>query len=229
MPGVLLVAKAPVPGLAKTRLASTLGAEAAADLAAAALLDTLDAAEAWAPSSHRILALVGDLTLARRGEEVQDRLTRWHVVPQRGGSFAERLRCAHHDAADAWGRSEAVVQIGMDTPQLTPHDLDVLATAVTGPSRRGFGAMLGPATDGGWWGLATRRAGYVEALDTVVMSTADTCHRTAVMLRAAGAAVRRAHVLSDVDTVADAFTVAAQAPTTRFAGAVRDLRLGVAR
>ena len=40
---VLVVAKAPVPGLAKTRLARTLGAETAADLAAAALLDTLDA------------------------------------------------------------------------------------------------------------------------------------------------------------------------------------------
>ena len=43
---VLVVAKAPVPGLAKTRLARTLGAEAAADLAAAALLDTLDAVAA---------------------------------------------------------------------------------------------------------------------------------------------------------------------------------------
>lgn len=229
MPGVLLVAKAPVPGLAKTRLASALGAEAAAELAAAALLDTLDTADAWAPSSRRILALVGDLTVACRGEEVRERLSRWRVVPQRGGTFAERLLCAHHDAAEIWGRSEAVVQIGMDTPQLTSDDLEVLATAVTGPSRMGFGAMLGPATDGGWWGLATRRAGYVEGLGTVRMSAADTCHRTAVMLHAAGAAVGQAHELSDVDTVADVFTVAAQAPTTRFASAVQDLRLGVAR
>ena len=38
-----MVAKAPVPGLAKTRLAASIGAEAAADVAAAALLDTLDA------------------------------------------------------------------------------------------------------------------------------------------------------------------------------------------
>lgn len=36
----LVVAKSPVPGLAKTRLAATLGTDAAADIAAAALLDS---------------------------------------------------------------------------------------------------------------------------------------------------------------------------------------------
>ncbi len=138
MPGVLLVAKAPVPGLAKTRLAAELGPETAADLAAAALLDTLDAAEAWAPRSRRLVALVGDLTAARRGDEVRTRLSRWCVVPQRGATFAQRLQRAHRDAANVWGRSEAVVQIGMDTPQLTAGDLDILATAVTDSPRGGF-------------------------------------------------------------------------------------------
>jgi glycosyltransferase A (GT-A) superfamily protein (DUF2064 family) len=228
MPGVLLVAKAPVPGLAKTRLAAELGPETAADLAAAALLDTLDAAEAWAPLSRRLVALVGDLSSARRGDEVRTRLSRWCVVPQRGATFAQRLQRAHHDAALTWGRSESVVQIGMDTPQLTAGDLDILATAVTDSPRGGFGAVLGPATDGGWWGLATKRAGYVEALSTVEMSTPNTGQRTAEMLHEAGAAVGLAHELSDVDTVADVFCVAAAAPSTRFASAVQDLQLGMA-
>ena len=39
---VLVVAKAPVPGAAKTRLAATVGDRNAAELAAAALLDTID-------------------------------------------------------------------------------------------------------------------------------------------------------------------------------------------
>ena len=43
---VLVVAKAPVPGQAKTRLAAAVGDQAAADIAAAALLDTLDAVAA---------------------------------------------------------------------------------------------------------------------------------------------------------------------------------------
>ena len=42
----LVVAKAPVPGQAKTRLAASVGEQAAADIAAAALLDTLDAVAA---------------------------------------------------------------------------------------------------------------------------------------------------------------------------------------
>ena len=40
---LLVVAKAPVPGQAKTRLAATVGDRVAAQIAAAALLDTLDA------------------------------------------------------------------------------------------------------------------------------------------------------------------------------------------
>jgi hypothetical protein len=62
---ILVVAKAPVPGLAKTRLASALGPEAAADIAAAALLDTLDAV-AQAPVSARVVAMTGDLDVACR-------------------------------------------------------------------------------------------------------------------------------------------------------------------
>ncbi|MUM34410.1 glycosyltransferase, partial [Mycobacterium sp. CBMA361] len=40
--GILVVAKAPVPGQVKTRLGATIGAQASAAVAAAAVLDTLD-------------------------------------------------------------------------------------------------------------------------------------------------------------------------------------------
>ena len=62
---VLVVAKAPVPGLAKTRLAASIGADAAADLAAAALLDTLDAVAA-ASVQASVVALTGDVEAAAR-------------------------------------------------------------------------------------------------------------------------------------------------------------------
>jgi len=55
---LLIVAKAPIPGLAKTRLAATLGDVAAADIAAAALLDTLDAVSAT-PVARRVVAMTG--------------------------------------------------------------------------------------------------------------------------------------------------------------------------
>ncbi len=227
-PGVLVVAKAPVPGLAKTRLAFAVGATAAADLAAAALLDTLDAVEAWAPASGRLIAMVGDLSAARHSGELTSRLSGWCVIGQRGEDFASRLAHAHHDAAAFWGRESVVVQIGMDTPQLTSKDFDLMVSDIAGVEGGGVDAVLGPASDGGWWALATRGAGYADGLRHVRMSTSDTCRDTVSVLRAAGASVRLAHGLSDVDTLADAIRVASEAPETRFAQAVGDLGVGVA-
>src|SRR6201990_591314 len=114
---VLVVARAPVPGLAKTRLAASIGKAAAADVAAAALLDTLDAVAA-APGAFRIVAMTGDLSGASRGAEVRDRLRDFTVVQQRGEDFADRLANAHSDASVACG-GLPVLQIGMDNPQGT--------------------------------------------------------------------------------------------------------------
>ncbi|EUA53292.1 hypothetical protein I550_4928 [Mycobacterium intracellulare 1956] len=55
---LLVVAKAPEPGRAKTRLAASVGDRVAAEIAAAALLDTLDAV-ADAPVAARVVALTG--------------------------------------------------------------------------------------------------------------------------------------------------------------------------
>lgn len=218
--GVLIFAKAPVPGLAKTRLAQGVGAPAAADLAAAALLDTVDAGEEFAPPAARLIALTGDLRLAERGAEIRRRLRSWCVVSQSGATFAERLVRAHHDAALIWGDTHPVVQIGMDTPQLRVLDLAALAAAVTGSASTRVDAALGPAVDGGWWGLATRRAGYVDQLVDVRMSRPDTARQTVCALVAAGATVEEVHALTDVDTLDDALVVAAQCSQTRFARAL---------
>ena len=226
---VLIVAKAPVPGLAKTRLASAVGEAAAADLAAAALLDSLDAVEAVTTSTTRLVALTGDLGAAARGDEIAARLASWHVVEQRGASFADRLVCAHHDAAAIFGGGAALVQIGTDTPQITPRDLDALGAAVDPRRSDGCELVLGPATDGGWWGLATQSEGYVDAMTDVPMSQPDTCDLTQAALEASGARVCRVHALTDVDTVDDAFRVAAAAPSTRFAQLLGRVVQGAAR
>jgi hypothetical protein len=150
-------------------------------------------------------------------------------VSQRGGTFAERLLHAHHDAESTWGADEVLVQIGTDTPQLTRTDLDAVVAPIR-PGRVGeVDAVLGPAIDGGWWALATRRAGYVEGLVDVPMSTSNTCADTAAMLRRAGARVHQEHCLSDVDTLADAKLVALDAPGTRFAACVNALFAEAAR
>ena len=197
---VLVVAKAPVPGFAKTRLASALGPDVAAEIAAAALLDTLDAV-AVAPVSARVVAMTGDLDAACRSEEIRERLTDFVVIPQRGVDFADRLAHAHADAAAAVG-PHPVLQIGMDTPQVTAELIARTAEALlTSP------AVLGMASDGGWWVLGVHSPTDADALRAVPMSMPDTGAVTLRALRETGLDVTLVEELRDVDTVDDVATV----------------------
>lgn len=214
---VLLVAKAPVPGQVKTRLGVTIGAESAAGLAAAALLDTLEACRAAGAEGH--LSLAGDLRDAVEGEAISAALDRWTITPQRGDGFAERLVHAHADAGPG-----PVVQIGMDTPQVTAADLIAVAAGLDAHD-----AVLAPATDGGWWALARRDADAVRHLAQVEMSTARTCAHTRRALELAGCRVGDAAEMTDVDTAADADLVAQLAPDTHFARAWLTASAGVTR
>lgn len=207
---VLVLAKAPVPGRAKTRLARATGDDVAADLAAAALLDTITAVTAT-PGARGHLAVAGDLAAATRGHALRAALAGWQVSPQRGSTFAERLVAAHADAGPG-----PVAQVGMDTPQLTP---DLLLDAVDGLSS--YDACLGPADDGGWWVLARRDPRVAGPLAEVAMSTPTTYDDSRAAIAAAGHRVCGTTSLRDVDTVDDAAHVAQLAPETHFAAAYR--------
>ncbi|CAN5714754.1 DUF2064 domain-containing protein [soil metagenome] len=206
---VLVVAKAPVPGLAKTRLAATIGDAAAADVAAAALLDTLDAVAAT-PVTGRVVAFTGDLADAARADEIRERLASFTVVDQRGDGFAERLVHAHSDAAAA---GSPVLQIGMDTPQVTADLLDsCVRQLLDGP------AVLGMALDGGWWVLGVHSAATATCLREVPMSQSDTGALTLAALQGTGVDVMLLPELADVDTIDDVDGVRrACDPGTRFA------------
>ncbi|WP_029118026.1 DUF2064 domain-containing protein [Mycobacterium sp. URHB0044] len=207
---VLVVAKAPVPGLAKTRLAASMGDDAAADHAAAALLDTLDAVAA-APVAARVVALTGDLAAASRSTELTARLADFTVIEQRGADFADRLANAHADAAAAAG-GLPVLQIGMDTPQVTPALLADCAATLTKAD-----AVLGMACDGGWWVLGVTDPAMAGCLRDVPMSTPDTGAVTLRALRDTGVDVRLVSELADVDTIDDVAVVGrACPPSSRF-------------
>ena len=211
---VLVVAKAPVAGQVKTRLGAGIGADAAAGLAAAALLDTLDACRETGAEGH--LSLAGDLRDAVEGEAIAAALSGWTITPQRGETFAERLVRAHLDAGPG-----AVVQIGMDTPHVTAGDLTAVADGLADHD-----AVLAPATDGGWWALARLAPDVVRHVATVEMSATSTYADTRGALERAGCRVGSAAAMTDVDTVADADLVAALAPHTRFARAWRGVSTG---
>ena len=212
---VLVVAKAPVPGVAKTRLAAAVGPEAAADIAAAALLDTLDAVAA-APVTAHVVALTGDLDAASRSDEIRCRLTDFIVIPQRGTDFADRLANAHADAAAAAG-PQPVLQIGMDTPQATAALLTRCAEALlTSP------AVLGMAGDGGWWALGVHSPTDADLLRAVPMSRGDTGAITLRALRETGINVVLLDELCDLDTVDDLAAVRdASPPNSRFVRTTR--------
>ena len=105
---VIVLAKAPVPGRAKTRLCPPCDPEQAAGLARAALVDTLRAVTATS-CERRVLVLDG-----APGPWVPDG---FEVLPQRGSGLDERLAHAFTDIGTGG------VLIGMDTPQLTPAGL----------------------------------------------------------------------------------------------------------
>jgi glycosyltransferase A (GT-A) superfamily protein (DUF2064 family) len=212
---LLVVAKAPEPGRAKTRLAATVGDRVAAEIAAAALLDTLDAVAA-APVAARVVALTGDLDAAAGAADIRRRLESFTVIGQRGDDFADRLANAHADAgSNAGGRP--VLQIGMDTPQVTDRLLASCARRLLRAQ-----AVLGLACDGGWWVLGLQSPATAECLRSVPMSQPDTGELTLKALRDNGIDVTPAELLTDFDLVDDVAAVReACDPASRFARVTR--------
>ncbi len=198
---LLVLAKQPVAGRVKTRLCPPLTPEQAAEVATAALEDTLEVVRQVA-AARRVLVLDG--TYEAGGFEVQ---------PQRGGPMPERLAAAFDDVDPA----QPALLVGMDTPQLTTsllrEALDRLAE---------HEAVLGPASDGGWWALGLQRPDG-SLLRDVPTSQDDTGALQLAALRAAGLDPYVLPELRDVDTAEDARAVAALAPHGRFGRLVRDL------
>ncbi|GAB91309.1 TIGR04282 family arsenosugar biosynthesis glycosyltransferase [Gordonia rhizosphera] len=203
---VLVVAKSPVPGEAKTRLIPRYGPHGAAELAAAALLDTVRIAGA-VPGARVVVACRGHLGDAVRTEELAVAFAGCAVIGQRGNGFGERLANAHRDAVGLG--AHRVVQIGMDTPQVTAGQL---AEMVEDLDRDDTDAILAPAGDGGWWALGLRDGRGASVLPSVPMSRPDTGALTERALRGEGLRVRRANLLDDVDVPTDVDRVAVQCP-----------------
>lgn len=197
MSAVVVIAKECRPGRVKTRLTPPFMPHDAAGIAAASLADTLDTVRA-VPGVRRILYFDGDAsTVDAAGFE---------VIPQAGGSLDERLAAIFDRLA------EPTLLIGMDSPQVTVDDL-------TPPDHDD--AVLGLATDGGFWAIGMRRPDGAP-IRGVAMSRDDSGDRQRHALQAAGLSVRMLRVLTDVDDAADAASVAALIPDSRFARAVAD-------
>lgn len=206
MAQIVIIAKEPVAGKVKTRLTPPFTPDQAAALAAAALHDSLLAVAAT-PATQRVLALDG-----LPGEWLPEGFV---VIPQRGAGLDERLAAAFTDAHRL--HPEPIVLIGMDTPQVTSRLLREAALALDDHD-----AVYGPAADGGYWLLGLREPDPGLLLG-VPMSHPETGKAQLDRLNRAGLRIHFLPELTDVDTAADARTVAGQAPRTRFAATLREL------
>lgn len=194
---LLVIAKAPQPGGSKTRLCPPFSYEQAAVLAEEALVDTLNSVAAVA-SERRVLVLDGE-----PGSWLSDG---FQVMSQRGTGLDERLASAFEDAHD--GRP--MLLVGMDTPQVTPSQLQGAAELM----REGC-AVLGEALDGGWWAIGLQEPRR-EIFEGVPMSTPDTGRLQRERLERLGIKVASLEVLRDIDTAGDARAVAEEHPHLRF-------------
>lgn len=197
MTTLIVIAKEPLPGRAKTRLHPPLSLEQAATIAAACIDDTIAAVEAL-PASRRILFFEGAI--------VPPAASGYEVVGQSGGSLDERLAMIFDECTGP------TVLIGMDTPQLTLADL--LLAFERWPDD--VDAWFGPATDGGYWALGMREP-RGDLIRGIPMSQSDTGAAQLVRLREAGLRVAMLPALTDVDTIDDALIAAAEAPGSNFA------------
>ncbi len=197
-----VIAKAPAPGRSKTRLCPPLSPAQAAELAEAALVDTLAAAQRTR-AARRLVVLDGPPgSWLPRGFELLD---------QRGDGLDERLASAFADVPGP------MFIVGMDTPQLTPELLDQALRCLDAQP-----AALGPAIDGGYWGIGLRR-GDPRAVRGVPMSSSSTLAAQRLRLRQLKLSVAELPALRDVDTYADAVAVATAAPDTEFARVLASL------
>lgn len=164
---VCVFAKAPLPGVTKTRLAPALGRDGAAAMARAFLVDVWAGVRAlpWArPVFATTQPLDDDLARELRGDAAT-----LEVWLQGDGDFSARLtRIVERSLASGSG----VIVIGGDSPGLPPRLVEEAREAL-----RAHDAVLGPCDDGGFYlvGLGACPEGL---FDDLPWSRADTFEKT---------------------------------------------------
>lgn len=188
---VLVFAKAPVPGLAKTRLIPALGAEGAARLAERMLRQT---------TAEAVAADVGPVALFATPDvshPVFAELARQHPIELRDqgdGDLGERMSRA---LANVLSLHPAALLIGTDAPAL---DAAVLRAAAGALARHD--AVFVPAADGGYALIGLRRPAPELFID-MRWSQPDVMDRTRQRMVAAGLRHAELATLHDIDESAD--------------------------
>lgn len=187
----IIFAKAPQPGLSKTRLIPALGAERAAQLSRRMLDATLDSA-LGASLGPIELCVTPDISAPA-----------WHSVPiplgveisaQGEGDLGARLARA---AKRALERDESVILIGTDCVDFNAAVLREAAAALGRAD-----AVVNPTADGGYALLALRRFDQ-RLFSDIAWSTSTVASETVHRIETLGWSVHMGAMLHDIDEPAD--------------------------
>lgn len=186
---IAILAKAPLPGLAKTRLAPVLGAVGAANLQARFIAHAVATARSaaigpvtlWAAPNRRhplFETIAGEYGVA--------------LAEQPEGDLGARMM-----AALAAARGPAIV-VGTDCPALTPEHLRAAAQVLV----EGIDAVVIPVDDGGY-GLIGMHRPVPPLFDGMTWNTSSVMTETRRRLGRLGLSWREPVRLWDVDVPAD--------------------------
>lgn len=183
LPQLVLFAKYPLPGYAKTRLIPALGPEGAAKVHRHLAQRTIGILQqSDAPVEIRFAGASAAAFRGWLGDDIA-------LVEQVEGGLTERL-------IDA-GRDHPHIFFGADTPDLSVEHvrgaIDALAK---------HDVVIGPADDGGYYLIGMRRA-RPELLRDMSWSTADVTPETLRRCEALGLSVALLPVLADCDRPED--------------------------
>ena len=180
----ILFAKAAIPGRVKTRLAPLLSPAAAADLHRAMVRDALD-----------VLRQLPGLAIELHTDIPTDEWRECAVTTRLQAEGELGIRMLRSLGGGLAAGYRQVVLVGADSPGLPPGH-------VAGLLRLDADVALGPADDGGYWGIAARRVSP-RMFDGVAWSTGQTLEQTVAAARRAGLTVETGSPWFDVDQPED--------------------------
>jgi rSAM/selenodomain-associated transferase 1 len=178
-PVIIVFAKAPVPGKVKTRLTPLLGPERCLDLHRAMVAATVRTAK-------RISGIEVELHTDAPCDDWPDA----HVVRRLQTAGGLQLKLLHALSTALETHDRALV-LGSDSPTLPASHVAQLLAATAD-------VALGPAEDGGFWGIAASRT-HPAMFDGVEWSSPTTLEQTAAAVRRAGLSIHIGPTWYDVD------------------------------
>ncbi|MDA1229640.1 MAG: TIGR04282 family arsenosugar biosynthesis glycosyltransferase, partial [Planctomycetota bacterium] len=190
---IIVMTRFPEPGKTKTRLIPALGSDRAAALHRCLIRHTLDVICRWA-EAHAC-----DVEVRYVGGDDARFCTEFgtwtRYTPQSEGSLGERMNSAMTAAFSE--DAKRVVVIGTDCPGLGASHLGRAFDQLTRAD-----AVIGPATDGGYYLLGMRR--HLPTLfDDIAWGTGTVLQQTLERAAEARVTVGKLSPLSDVDHVED--------------------------